>query len=52
MSICPQVRSLAMPILQVRPPSHQNNIQKAIADFTGGTPQVNDLTLMVIGRKA
>ena len=49
-----QLRGIALQSIKVnaRPQPFFNNIQKAIADFTGDTPQVNDLTLMVIGRKA
>ena len=49
-----QLRGIALQSIKVnaRPQTFFNNIQKAIADFTGETPQVNDLTLMVIGRKA
>ena len=49
-----QLRGMALQSIKVnaRPQPFFNNIQKAITDFTGGAPQLNDLTLMVIGRKA
>jgi len=34
-----------------RPEPFFKNIQKAIADFSAGAPQADDVTLMVIGRK-
>ena len=36
--------------LDARPEPFFKNIQKAITDFTGGIPQADDLTLMVISR--
>ena len=49
-----QLRGMALQSIKVnaRPQPFFNSIQKAITDFTGGAPQLNDLTLMVIGRKA
>ena len=35
--------------LDARPEPFFKNIQKAVTDFTGGIPQADDLTLMVIG---
>ncbi len=37
--------------LDARPEPFFKNIQKAITDFTGGIPQADDLTLMVISRR-
>ena len=36
--------------LNARPEAFFKNIQKAVTDFTGGIPQADDLTLMVISR--
>ena len=36
--------------LDARPEPFFKNIQKAVTDFTGGIPQADDLTLMVISR--
>ena len=37
--------------LDAKPQSFYDNILKAINDYTAGTPQADDLTLMVIARK-
>ena len=37
--------------LDARPEPFFKNIQKAVTDFTGGIPQADDLTLMVISRR-
>ena len=48
-----QLRGLALQAYKVnaRPEPFFQSIQKAIADYTAGTPQTDDLTLMVIARK-
>ena len=47
------LRGMALQAYKVdaRPEPFFKNIQKAIADHTAGTPQAEDLTLMVIARK-
>ena len=45
-------RGMALQAIKVdhRPESFFKTIQKAITDYTGGKPQADDITLMVIGR--
>ena len=49
-----QLRGLALQAIKVdaRPEPFFKNIQQTITDFTAGAPQSDDITLMVIGRKA
>ena len=49
-----QLRGLALQAYKVnaRPKPFFQSVQKAIADYTAGTPQTDDLTLMVIARKS
>ena len=48
-----RVRGMALQAYKVdaRPEPFFQNMQKAITDYTAGTPQADDLTLMVITRK-
>ena len=48
-----QLRGMALQAYKIdaRPEPFFENIQKAIADFTAGTPQPEDATLMLIARK-
>ena len=48
-----QLRGLALQAYKVnaRPEPFFQSVQKAIADYTAGAPQTDDLTLMVIARK-
>ena len=47
-----QLRGMALQAIKLnaRPEAFFKNIQKAVTDFTGGIPQADDLTLMVISR--
>ena len=47
-----QLRGMALQAIKLnaRPEAFFKNIQKAVTDFTGGIPQADDLTLMVINR--
>ena len=49
-----QLRGLALQAIKVnaRPEPFLKNIQQAITNFTAGAPQSDDITLMVISRKA
>ena len=48
-----QLRGMALQAIKqnARPEAFFKNIQKAVTDFTGGTPQTDDLTLMVISQR-